>query len=143
MASIETSKTIDASQAHVWDVVADPRKFEKWNTLHTRWEGDAPTELAMGSVVTEVVSIMKIPNTVTFTAVAFEPPHHVTLEGKGTGGMKVSLTFSVKREDDNKAVASIKVEVAGALLFGPMGKRIEKSLVAELDASLGNIAQMV
>lgn len=143
MASIETSKTIDAPQAQVWDVVADPRKFEQWNTLHTRWEGEAPTELALGSVVTEVVSIMKIPNIVTFTAVAFEPPHHVTLSGKGTGGMKVSLTFSVEPDGDSRAVAAITVDVAGALLFGPMGKRVEKTLVAELNASLDKIAEMV
>ncbi|MBI3212185.1 MAG: SRPBCC family protein [Mycobacterium sp.] len=143
MASIETSRSIDAPQTQVWDVVADPRKFEQWNTLHTRWQGEAPTELALGSQVTEVVSIMKIPNTVDFTAVAFEPPHRVSLEGKGTGGMKVSLTFSVIPDGEDKAVASIKVDVAGALLFGPMGKRIEKTLVAELDTSLGRIAEML
>lgn len=143
MASIHTSKTIDAPQAQVWEIVADPRKFEQWNTLHTRWDGEAPTELTLGSVVTEVVSIMKIPNTVTFTAAAFEPPHHVTLEGKGTGGMNVSLTFSVEPDGESGAVAAIKVDIAGALLFGPMGKRVEKTLVAELNASLANIAAMV
>jgi uncharacterized protein YndB with AHSA1/START domain len=93
MASIETSRIIDASQTNVWDVVADPRKFEQWNTLHTRWEGEPPRELALGSQVTEVVSIMKIPNTVTFTAVAFEPPNQVSLAGKGTGGINVALTL--------------------------------------------------
>lgn len=143
MASIETSRTIDAAQKNVWDVVADPRKFEQWNTLHTRWEGEPPSELALGSQVTEVVSIMKIPNTVTFTAVAFEPPNQVSLAGKGTGGMNVALTFSVVPDGDSKSVATITVDVAGALLFGPMGKHVEKTLVAELVASLDNIAAML
>jgi carbon monoxide dehydrogenase subunit G len=143
MASIKTSKVIDAPQTQVWDVVADPGKFEQWNTLHTGWEGEPPTELALGSQVTEVVTIMKIPNTVNFTAVAFEPPNEVSLAGKGTGGMKVSLTFSVSPEGEGRSVATITVDVAGALLFGPMGKRIERSLISELDASLDKIAEMV
>lgn len=35
--------------------------------------------------------------------------------------MNVSSTFSVEPEGDGKAVATIEVDLAGALLFGPLG----------------------
>ncbi|MHA3020627.1 type II toxin-antitoxin system Rv0910 family toxin [Mycobacterium sp. BMJ-28] len=143
MAAIETHKLIHAPQERTWAVIADPRLFAHWNTLHERWEGQVPTELALGARVTEVVNIMHIPNTVTFTADEFDPPRRVGLSGTGTGGMRVSLTMSVDPVDAVTSRAALQVHVSGALLFGPMGKRIEKTLGSELEASLDKLAQLL
>jgi carbon monoxide dehydrogenase subunit G len=95
MAKTTASKEIAADPEKVWAVIANPKRFEEWNTLHTKWKDESPTELFEGAQFTEVLSIMGMANTITFTTDAYDPPRSLTISGAGMAGAKVSLTLSV------------------------------------------------
>ena len=62
MAHATVSKDIPASQDAVWKVISNPQRFEEWLTLHTKWKSEPPAELALGSKISEVLTIMGMAN---------------------------------------------------------------------------------
>jgi carbon monoxide dehydrogenase subunit G len=143
MAKTTTSKDIDATPDKVWAIIADPSRYAEWNTLHTSWKGDPPTQLSEGAQMTEVLTIMGMANTITFTTDAYDAPHSLTISGEGMAGAKVALTLSVQPHGDASSVCTLDAEFISAMMVGAIGKAIERASKKELDASLDKLAALV
>lgn len=95
MAKVAVTKEIAAAQDAVWTTLADPRRFEEWLTLHTKWKEEPPAQLAVGTKMVEVLTIMGMANTISFTLDSFDPPNSLSMSGTGMAGAKITLTLSV------------------------------------------------
>lgn len=142
MAKTTASKEFAVTPEKVWAVISNPRRNEEWNTMHTKWKDEPPIELSQGAQFTEVLSIMGMANTITFTTDAYDAPNSLTFSGEGMAGAKVSMTLSVKPSDEG-SLATLDAEFTSQMMVGAIGKAIERSSKKELDASLEKLAALV
>ena len=142
MGKIEKTVEFDAPPEKVWAVVSDPSRLGEWLTLHKAWKGDVPTEFSKGSQVTAVVSLLNMPNTITWTVDEYEPPKQVRLTGTGMAGVKVAITLGVEPRDGGSAM-SITVQFEGQMIVGAIGQAVEKAGNQELDESTAKLATLI
>jgi carbon monoxide dehydrogenase subunit G len=142
MAKSSVTKEIEAPQEKVWAVLANPSRFEEWLTLHTKWKDEPPTELSVGTQLTEVVTIMGMPNTIVWTTEAYDAPNSLRISGAGMAGAKVTFVLSVEAKGDT-SVASVDAEFISQMMVGAIGGAIERNATKELNTSLDQLAALV
>lgn len=88
MGSIRQEVKVPTTPETVWDTFADLRRLPEWLTLHVKFKGDvpAPEDYRMGLQVTQVISLLGMPNTITWTVEQYTPMRSVTLTGTGMVG---------------------------------------------------------
>ncbi|SFP68752.1 Polyketide cyclase / dehydrase and lipid transport [Amycolatopsis arida] len=143
MGSINAEVELPADPQKVWDVFADPGNFEKWLTIHTKWKGEVPRQFSAGSQITEVVTMLGMPNTITWTVDDYEEPKRVRISGTGMAGVKVAIVMSVEPAGDGGSRARLDAEFTGSMIVGALGKAVEKDGQKQLDTSLANFAQLL
>jgi carbon monoxide dehydrogenase subunit G len=139
---IEKTVEFDAAPDKVWAVASDPSRFGEWLGMHKSWKGDVPAEFEKGSEVTAIVSLLNMPNTITWTVAEYDPPKSVRLTGTGMAGVKVAIGLSVEPKDSGTAM-SITAEFEGQMLVGAIGQAVEKAGRTELDESMAKLAELV
>lgn len=142
MGKIHSSIEIPADPEKVWAEFSDPNNFEKWMTIHTKWKGDVPAQFSQGAQVSEVVTMLGMPNTITWTVEDFQPPSRLTISGTGMAGVRVSFQLSVEPTATG-STAVIDAEFTGQMIVGALGKAVEKDGKKNLDASLAKFAALV
>jgi carbon monoxide dehydrogenase subunit G len=142
MGKIEKTVEFAAAPEKVWAVVADPSRFGDWLNMHKSWKGDVPTEFSKGAQVTAVVSLLNMPNTITWTVEEYDAPHSVRLTGTGMAGVKVAITLDVQAQGRGTAM-SITAEFEGQMIVGAIGQAVEKAGRQELDESMAKLAELV
>lgn len=142
MGKINSSVDLNAEPQTVWNVFADPGNFEKWLTIHTKWKGEVPTEFAQGSQVAEVVTLLGMPNTITWTVDEYVPPQRLVISGTGMAGVQVTFTLLVEPASVG-STARIDAEFEGQMITGALGKAVEKDGQKNLDESLAKFAELV
>jgi carbon monoxide dehydrogenase subunit G len=143
MPEITTSREIDAPQDDVWSVVSNPQRFADWNTLHQRWNEEPPATLSKGVRVVDVVKIKGIVDIIDFTTEDFRAPEVLSLSGKGSTGSSVVLEFMVSQQNAERSLVTLHIVFTSSVLFGPLGKVVERAFRKELDASLEKLAEVV
>jgi carbon monoxide dehydrogenase subunit G len=142
MGKIEKIVELPAAPEKVWGVVSDPSRFGEWLGMHKAWKGDVPSEFTQGSQVTAVVSLLNMPNTITWTVDHYEPPKTVKLSGTGMAGVKVAITLGVEPADAGTAM-SIIADFEGQMIVGAIGQAVEKAGHQELAESTARLAELV
>lgn len=143
MPEITTSREIDAPQALTWSAVSNPQRFAEWNTLHLRWDDEPPAELTKGARLVDVVKIKGIVDTIEFTADDVRSPEFLSLSGSGSTGSSVVLDFAVTEQSASRCVVTLHIVFTSSVLFGPLGKVVERAFRKELNASLEKLATVV
>ncbi len=139
MGTIEKSATFPVSTEKLWAVVGDPNRFGEWLNMHQKWKGEVPAELKKGDTIVEVVSVLGMPNTITWTVDEYAAAESVTLSGTGMAGVKISMTAAVSGTADSSTL-DLTTSFEGAMLVGAIGAAVEKAGLADLDASLAKLA---
>ena len=142
MGQISSSLELNASPEDVWAICSNPNNFEKWLTLHVKWKGDVPSEFTQGSEVTEVISMMGMPNTITWTVDEYDAPRTLTISGTGMAGVKVAIELTSTPTDTGSRF-DLSASFEGQMIVGALGKAIEKQGVAELESSLTSFAELL
>lgn len=142
MGTIEKTVQFDAAPEQVWGVVSDPSRFGEWLGMHKSWKGEPPVEFAKGTQATAVVSLLNMPNTITWTVAEYDPNSSVTLTGTGLAGVKVSITLGVAPNGTGSDM-TIQAAFEGQMLVGAIGAAVEKAGRTELDESTGRLAALV
>ncbi|MFC9438909.1 SRPBCC family protein, partial [Nocardia sp. NPDC057030] len=132
MARAEVSKEFAAAQEQVWAVLSDPNRFAEWLTVHTRWKEPPPARLSTGATMTEVLTIMGMANTVTFTVDAYDAPNSTRFSGVGLAGAQISFTLTAAAKGDNAALVTIDAEFVSQMMVGAIGGAIERAATKEL-----------
>ncbi len=143
MAKSNVSKVIAAPQDKLWAVISDPSRFEEWLTVHTKWKEAPPAELSKGATMSEVLTIMGMANTITFTVDDFDAPHTTKFSGTGMAGAKISFTLTVEPDGEDASVATVDAEFISQMMVGAIGGAIERASTKELNESLDKLATLV
>ena len=134
MGQISTSVELPAAPERVFELSGDPNNFEKWLTLHVKFKGDVPA-LAEGAQFTEVISMMGMPNTITWTVDEYEAPKKLKISGTGMAGVKVAITVAVEPHGEGSKL-DLSTDFEGQMIVGALGKAIEKQGQVELEKSI-------
>jgi uncharacterized protein YndB with AHSA1/START domain len=143
MGSIEKSATFPVPPAQLWDVVGNPARYEEWLNMHVKWKGDVPEQLTKGASLTEVVSVMNMPNTINWIVDDFEDGALVKLTGTGMAGVKISLTSTVSSDGNGGSEVTFRTDFSGQMLIGPIGMAVEKAGAADIDKSLEKLTALL
>jgi carbon monoxide dehydrogenase subunit G len=142
MGQITASVELPATPDKVWAEFSNPNNFEKWLTIHTKWKGDVPAEFAQGAQVSEVVTMLGMANTITWTVDVFDAPRKLVISGTGMAGVKIRFSLSVAAAGSG-STASIEAEFTGQMIVGALGKAVEKDGKKNLDESLDKFKALV
>lgn len=146
MAKVSVSVDVPLSPEEAWRHASDLSRYKEWLIIHRVWRSVLPETVDQGTVVESIVEVKGMPNRIKWTIVHFKPPESMTLDGLGTGGVKVKLIGKVRPADtavaklaDRDGAASVvtmDVHLGGPALFGPIGMLVAAALRADIRASL-------
>ena len=142
MGQISASRELTASAEDVWALASDPNNFEKWLSLHQKWKGDVPAVLSVGTQMTEVISMMGMPNTITWNVDEYDAPNKLAISGTGMAGVKVAISLTATPIDTGSRF-DLSCSFEGQMIVGALGKAIEKQGATELETSLDNFASLL
>ena len=143
MAEVHVTQEIAASQEETWKVFSDLNAFEKWLTIHNKFYGEPPTEIAVGATFTEQATIMGMSNKIDWTVEAFDAPKTLTISGKGLAGAQITFVLSLEATSDNSCNAKIDAEFVGTMVVGAIGAAVERAANKEVTASLEKLAELL
>jgi carbon monoxide dehydrogenase subunit G len=143
MGKISTTVGIPADPQKVWDAIVTPSTYEQWLTIHTKWKDEVPESFSEGTTLAEVVTMLGMPNTITWTVRELDAPSRLTISGTGMAGVTTTFSMAVSSDGNGGATASIDAEFEGAMIVGALGKAVEKDAQANLDQSLAQLAELV
>lgn len=143
MGHISTSIDLPVTPDRVFELAANPAGFEKWLTIHTRWKGEVPETFTQGATITEVVTMMGMPNTITWTVDEYDVPNRVAISGTGMAGVKLAITIDVRPNGADGATFDLGAEFEGAMIVGALGKAIEKDGQKNLEQSLAQFKSLL
>lgn len=143
MASSNVSREFPVSQDKVWAVISDPTRFEEWLTVHTKWKEAPPAKLSKGATMAEVLTIMGMANTITFTVDEYDAPNSTKFSGVGMAGAKITFTLTVEAKGDDASVATVDTEFISQMMVGAIAGAIERATTKELEASFDKLAALV
>jgi hypothetical protein len=135
MAKLSVSVDVPLPPEKAWDCASDLSRYKEWLTIHRVWRSRVPETLDKGTVVESIVEVRGMPNRIRWTIVHFKPPEAMTLNGDGTGGVKVKLIGKVRPSGDGSTV-TFDVHLGGPALFGPIGMIVAGALRADIRESL-------
>jgi uncharacterized protein YndB with AHSA1/START domain len=143
MGRVNATVNLPAAPDRVWDVISSPGTYEQWMTIHTKWKGEVPERFVPGATLDEVVTMLGMANTISWTVTECEPPARLTISGTGMAGVKSTFTLSVAPDGNGGSTAEIDAEFEGQMVVGALGKAVEKDAQANLDASLEKLSALV
>ena len=142
MGQITATVELPASPEKVFELAGDPNSFEKWLTLHVKFKSEVPAKLATGAQFTEVVSMMGMPNTITWNVDEYTAPNRLVISGTGMAGVKIAITVAVEAAGDG-AKLDLSTSFEGQMIVGALGKAIEKQGQVELDKSIEQLKALL
>lgn len=142
MAKVAVSVDVPLSPQEAWQHAAELSRYREWLTIHRVWRSKLPKDLDKGSVVESIVEVKGMTSRIRWTVVNFRPPEAMTLDGVGTGGVKVKLIARVRpstaARDGSASTVSMDIHLGGPALFGPIGMVVAAALRGDIRASLDN-----
>ena len=142
MATISASASVPASPERTWATVADLSRFGEWLVLHEGWRGEVPETLTEGARLTSVVRVRGLRNRITWLIEDCDPPRSLRISGRGIGGTKVSLAFSVRGDGDTSSV-ELDAEITGPTTIGPIGMVIGRAVRSALRRSVTRLTGLL
>lgn len=142
MASVSVTQDLTVSPQAAWDSLTNLADWESWLTIHQGWKSELPSEVAPGTRITEVVSVMGMANKIEWTVTEVDAPSSVAIEGTGMAGVKVKFALSVAPADSGSTI-TMDADFNGTMIVGPIGKAVAKNAQADLEASLAKFAETV
>lgn len=144
MAKVSVSVDVPLSPEEAWQHASDLSRYKEWLTIHRVWRSKLPENLDKGTVVESIVEVKGMPNRIKWTIVHFKPPEAMTLNGVGTGGVKIKLLGKVRPNDRDGAasIVTMDVHLGGPALFGPIGMVVAAALRGDIQASLNNFVSV-
>jgi hypothetical protein len=146
MAKVSVSVDVPLSPQEAWQHASDLSRYKEWLTIHRVWRSKLPENLDKGAVVESIVEVNGMPNRIKWTIVGFKPPEAMTLDGVGSGGVKIKLIGKVRPNtrvaagvgDGPASVVTMDIHLGGPALFGPIGMVVAAALRGDIKTSLDN-----
>lgn len=145
MAKVSVSVDVPLSPEEAWQHASDLSRYSEWLSIHRVWRSTLPKTIAKGTVVESIVEVRGLHNRISWTIVNFRPPELLTLDGIGSGGVRVKMIGRVQPGADpsgraisagRTAVVTMDIHLGGPALFGPIGLIVAAGLRSDIRASL-------
>lgn len=143
MTKVNASATVPATPSRTWSVASDLSRFDEWMTLHDGWRGAVPAVIEQGTALTSVVKVMGLRNRVSWRVESYAPPSGLSISGRGVGGVRVSLSLSIRAASESTSRVTVEAEVTGRPVFGPVGMAIGRAVRADVRRSVAALAELV
>jgi hypothetical protein len=140
---VNATASIPATPAQTWAVASDLTRFDEWMTLHDGWRGSVPAVIEEGTALTSVVSVMGLRNRISWRVESYTPPSSLAISGRGRGGIRVTLTLSIRATGPSTSEMAIVAEITGKPVFGPVGMAIGRAVRADVRKSVATLATLV
>jgi carbon monoxide dehydrogenase subunit G len=135
MAKLSVSVDVPLPPDKAWEAASDLSRYKEWLSIHRVWRSALPETLEKGTKLVSIVEVKGMLNLIRWTIVSYKPPHSLTLDGDGKGGVKVKLIGRIKPADEGSTV-TFDVHLGGPALFGPIGMIVASSLKGDIRESL-------
>jgi hypothetical protein len=135
VAKLELSRDLSMSPEHAWEHVSDLSSLGDWLSMHEGWRSDLPSELEVGTEIVGVAGAKGMRNRVKWTIREYDPPRLIGITGHGVGGTKYALKMTVKPTKQGCSF-TMKMELGGAPLFGPIGMAAVRAVKGDIDKSI-------
>jgi uncharacterized protein YndB with AHSA1/START domain len=142
MRTVEASATYSASPEQVWDVMADPGRWDEWLIIHKSWKTAVPARVTQAVTATAAARVMNMPITVDWTFDKVDAPKMIEMGGSTRAGVKLALVITLADAGTSTRV-DLTVSIDGGMIDTPMGGVFRKSLTGALDKSLRNVAELL
>ena len=144
MAKLSVSIDVPVPREKAWQNASNLSRYKEWLTIHRVWRSALPEQLEKGTVIESIVEVKGMPNRIRWTIVNYKPPEAMTLNGEGTGGVKVKLIAKVKPKapDNHDSVVTLDVHLGGPALFGPIGRIVAAALKSDIRESLNKFVRV-
>lgn len=143
MGTVNATVDIPAPHEEVWNVLVSPGTYEQWLTIHTKWKGDVPERFVEGATAAQVVTMLGMANTITWTVEELVDLERLTITGTGMAGVETTFSLAVAPAGDGASQAQIDASFSGQMVVGALGKAVEQDAQKNLDDSLANLANLV
>ncbi|MEY9846884.1 SRPBCC family protein [Streptacidiphilus sp. MAP5-3] len=143
MPEVSVSATIPAPADKVWAVLTDFERFGEWNTIHVAFPNGGPTELVVGAVYGEKMTLMGMPAEVSWTITELAAGSSLTMDGKGPMGISLHQHYALgAAADGNGTSVTVDSEFKGAAV-NMMAARIKDATTKALNESLEKLTGLV
>jgi carbon monoxide dehydrogenase subunit G len=135
MAKLSVSVDVPLPPEQAWAAASDLSRYKEWLSIHRVWRTKPPETLEKGTQLESIVEVKGMLNRVKWTIVNYKPPEAMTLNGDGTGGVKIKLIGKIKPSAEGSSV-TFDVHLGGPALFGPIGMIVAGALKGDIRESL-------
>jgi hypothetical protein len=141
MAQVDVSTSSDLEPASAWKLASDLSRFDEWMTIFGGWRGTVPSTLEEGSKVSSCVKVKGFRNVIHWTVTHYDEPKSVELQGRGRGGIRLTVTLSVAARHPGSTF-HLAADLNGGVLSGPVGKVVARVLRSDVRKSVNNLAAL-
>lgn len=138
MAKLSVSVDVPLTPEKAWAAASDLSRYKEWLSIHRVWRSKLPETLEKGAQLESIVEVKGMLNRIRWTIVNYKPPEAMTLNGDGTGGVKVKLIAKIRSTEDDPQASTVQFDLhlGGPALFGPIGMIVAGALKTDIRESL-------
>jgi len=141
VARVEVSTSSDLEPQAAWKLACDLSRFGDWMTIFAGWRSPVPSRIEEGTCVSSCIKVKGFRNIVHWTVTRYDEPHEIELTGRGRGGIRITVTMTV-RDNDPGSTFHLNAELKGGLLNGPIGRLVARVLKSDVRRSIDNLAAL-
>lgn len=141
MARVDVSVSSEVEPETAWKLASDLDRFDEWMTIFGGWRGPVPATIEKGTCVSSCVKVKGFRNVIHWTIVRFDEPKSIALQGRGRGGIRLTVEMIVA-ENGPGSTFHLIADLSGGLLSGPIGGLVARVLRSDVQKSVNNLASL-
>jgi hypothetical protein len=141
MPSVAEAVRIPAGTDAVWAVLVDLDRFPEWLAIHIDFPDGSPGQLQPDTTFRETVALAGTSGVVEWSTDEMAPNERLEISGDGPMGISVSSRWGLEGNSESTQLR-METEFSGAVLIGPMGKRVSTDAAKASRTSLDNFATL-
>ena len=127
MSQVDASITIAAEPEKVWETVMDPRRLDRWVTIHRRLVAADKSAPRVGYHMDQCIHIRGVTLEVHWELVECDPCRRAVWEGRGPARSRAHTEYLLKPIDGGRTRFDYRNEFHAPL--GPVGAIVSRALV--------------
>jgi uncharacterized protein YndB with AHSA1/START domain len=135
MGHVGVSRHLAATPEALWAIVADPRTWSEWFTVHEGWLDEPPVSLAAGTRLAAKMVTSGVANRIVWTVESIVPPINLVLVGTGLAGLKAQCVFAIAPSGTGSRFTVVG-DFAGTLVRGAVVKAVERDGARQVEKSM-------
>jgi uncharacterized protein YndB with AHSA1/START domain len=141
MANVDVSVSSALSPEQAWKLASDLNRFDEWLTIFGGWRSPVPDVIEKGTMVSSSIKVKGFRNTIHWEVTEYDEPHRIVLQGRGFGGVRISLTMTVTDHDPGTTF-HLLAALTGGVLSGPVGSLVARVIRSDVEKSVENLVAL-